>query len=190
MGGPANHLLSNDLSTDIGQGRGTATLAQSLKRTAFQNGGDPDKALSLAFKRIRLLCDTMGLQKKHYDTACELYKQVSDAKVVKGRTIASVVPAIVFIACRVEQNPSGLPLRQVTSSTLQSFITAHMFFPLQTITLTGHTRNIVDGGRMRFYMLGCRSSVALCTICIIGRVVGCAYLFSAPPPSRQRLVPL
>ena len=106
MGGPTNHLLSNDLSTDIGQGRGTATLAQSLKRTAFQNGGDPDKALSLAFKRVRLLCDNLGLQRKHYDTACELYKEVSDARVVKGRPIASVVPAIVYIACRREQNPS------------------------------------------------------------------------------------
>ncbi len=106
VGGPANHLLSNDLSTDIGQGRGSAALAQSLKRTAFQEGGDPDKALSLAFKRVRLLCDNLGLQKKHYDTACELYKEVSDAKVVKGRAIASVIPAIVFIACRREQNPS------------------------------------------------------------------------------------
>ena len=106
MGGPTNHLLSNDLATDIGQGRGSATLAQSLKRTAFQNGGDPDKALSLAFKRVRLLCDNLGLQRKHYDTACELYKEVSDARVVKGRPIASVVPAIVYIACKREQNPS------------------------------------------------------------------------------------
>lgn len=105
VGGPTNHLLSNDLATDIGQGRGTATLAQALKRTAFQNGGDPDKALSMAFKRIKLLCDNLGLLKNHYDTACELYKEVSDAKVVKGRAIASVIPAIVYIACRREQNP-------------------------------------------------------------------------------------
>jgi len=106
VGGPQNHLLSNDLTTDIGQGRGTASLAQSLKRTAFQNGGDPDKALSLAFKRIKLLCDGLGLLKNHYDTACELYKEVSVAKVVKGRAIASVIPAVVFMACRREQHPS------------------------------------------------------------------------------------
>lgn len=106
VGGPTNHLLSNDLSTDIGQGRGTVTLAQSLKRTAFQSGGDPDKALSQAFKRIRLLCDGLGLLKVVYDTACELYKKVSEAGVVRGRAIASVIPAVVYIACRNEGLPS------------------------------------------------------------------------------------
>lgn len=108
VGGPSNHLLSNDLSTDIGQGRGTATLAQSLKRTAFQSGGDPDKTLSQAFRRIRLLCDSMGLLKVVYDTACEIYKKVSEAGVVKGRSLASVIPAVIYMACRKEQNPSKL----------------------------------------------------------------------------------
>ena len=106
VGGPTNHLLSNDLSTDIGQGKGSATLAQSLKRTAFQSGGDPDKALSQAFKRIKLLCDSLGLLKNIYDTSCELYKKVSEAGVVKGRAIASVIPAIVYMACRKEHTPS------------------------------------------------------------------------------------
>ncbi len=81
-------------------------MAQSLKRTAFQSGGDPDKALSQAFKRIKLLCDSLGLLKVVYDTACELYKKVSEAGVVKGRAIASVIPAVVFMACRKEQTPS------------------------------------------------------------------------------------
>lgn len=107
MGGPTNHLLSNDLATDIGQGRGSAALAQSLLRTAMQSSGGSDKALSQAFKRIKGLCDNLGLVKAIYDTACELYKKVHEAGVVRGRSIASVIPAVVFIACRKEQTPSN-----------------------------------------------------------------------------------
>ena len=81
-------------------------MLQSLKRTAFQSGSDPDKALSQAFKRIGLLCDNLGLVKSVYHTACELYKKVHEAGVVRGRAIASVIPAVVFIACSKEQAPS------------------------------------------------------------------------------------
>lgn len=107
VGGPSNHLLANDLSTEIIQGRGSATLAQSLMRTAMQSGGGSDKALSSAFKRIQKLCDDLGLAKVVYDTACELYKKVHKAGVVRGRALASVIPAVVFIACRKEQTPSA-----------------------------------------------------------------------------------
>ena len=115
VGGPTNHLLANDLATDIGQGRGTAAMMQTLKRTAFQAGSDPDKALSQAFRRINLLCESLGLLRVIYDTACELYKKVHTAGVVRGRALASVIPAVVFIACRKEQTPSTLP------------VTAHIF---------------------------------------------------------------
>ena len=106
VGGPSNHLLSNDLTTDIVQGRGTATFAQTLKRTAGQGGGDPDKALNQAFRRIRAMSGELALVQSIIDTACELYKKVSQAGIVKGRSIASVVPAVVFIACRKENLPS------------------------------------------------------------------------------------
>lgn len=109
VGGPTNHLLSNDLTTDITQGRGTATLAQTLKRTAGQGGGDPDKALSQAFRRVKALCQDLGLSQMIIDTACEIYKKSWQAGVVKGRAIASVVPAVVFIACRKENLPSEEP---------------------------------------------------------------------------------
>ena len=110
VGGPTNHLLANDLATDIGQGRGTAAMMQTLKRTAFQAGSDPDKALSQAFRRINLLCESLGLLRVIYDTACELYKKVHTAGVVRGRALASVIPAVIFIACRKEQTPSMLPV--------------------------------------------------------------------------------
>ena len=104
--GPTNHLLSDNLSTEIGASdKGMNALTQNLKRTLAQ-GSNPDRSLTTGFKRIAKLCDNLGLVRGIYDRACELFKKVTEGQMVKGRSASSIIPAVVFLACRHEQMPS------------------------------------------------------------------------------------
>ena len=105
VGGPTNHLLSDNLSTEIGASdKGMNALTQNLKRTLAQ-GSNPDRSLTTGFKRIAKLCDNLGLVRGIYDRACELFKKVTEGQMVKGRSASSIIPAVVFLACRHEQMP-------------------------------------------------------------------------------------
>lgn len=102
VGGPTNHLLSDGLTTSIGKGdkgASSAGLANTLKRT-HARGGDADRNLIVAFGHISKICDAMNLVRTIKDTACELYKRVSENRSIIGRGAAPVAAAVIYIACR------------------------------------------------------------------------------------------
>jgi transcription initiation factor TFIIB len=108
VGGPTNHLLSDGLSTSIGEGTKGASsigLANTLKRTHARSG-DADRSLLVAFGHIGKICDAMSLVRSIKDTACELYKQISESRSIIGRGAAPVAAAVIYIACRSDSWPS------------------------------------------------------------------------------------
>jgi len=103
VGGPTNHLLSDGgLSLVIGdatKGTGNAALTQAIRR-AQDRGGNPDRGLLVAFGHIGRLCTALGLVKSIQDRACEVFKKFSESKSIRGRGLAAVCAAVVYIACR------------------------------------------------------------------------------------------
>ena len=73
--------------------------AQAIRR-AQERGGNPDRGLQSAFSHIGRLCTALGLVKSIQDRACEVFKQISESKSIRGRGLAAVCAAVVYIACR------------------------------------------------------------------------------------------
>ncbi|KAG9131445.1 hypothetical protein Leryth_015275 [Lithospermum erythrorhizon] len=104
VGGPVNPLLSDaQLTTVISRGpgvNGDASLARLQNR-----GGDPDRALVMAFKAIASMADRLSLVSTIKDRASEIYKRLEDQKCTRGRNLDALVAACIFIACRQEGKP-------------------------------------------------------------------------------------
>ncbi|KAG6413658.1 hypothetical protein SASPL_126372 [Salvia splendens] len=105
VGGPVNPLLGDAaLSTVISRATNGANVDMSLTR--LQNrGGDPDRALVLAFKTISSMADRLSLVTTIKDRASEIYKRLEDQKCTRGRNMEALVAGCIYIACRQESKP-------------------------------------------------------------------------------------
>ncbi|KAL0359552.1 UNVERIFIED_CONTAM: Transcription initiation factor IIB [Sesamum angustifolium] len=68
-------------------------------------GGDPDRAIVLAFKTISNMADRLSLVTTIKDRASEIYKRLEDQKCTRGRNLEALVAACIYIACRQEGKP-------------------------------------------------------------------------------------
>ncbi|TMW98673.1 hypothetical protein EJD97_003663 [Solanum chilense] len=102
VGGPVNPLLGDvGLSTVISKGPNGSNGDSSLAR--LQNrGGDPERALVMAFKAIANMADRLSLVSTIKDRASEIYKRLEDQKCTRGRNLDALVAACIYIACRQE----------------------------------------------------------------------------------------
>ncbi|CAH9102747.1 unnamed protein product [Cuscuta europaea] len=104
VGGPVNPLLGDvGLSTVISKapnGNGDSSLSRLQNR-----GGDPDRALVLAFKAIAIMADRLSLVSTIKDRASEYYKRLEDLKCTRGRNLDALVGGCIYIACRQEGKP-------------------------------------------------------------------------------------
>ncbi|XP_047968279.1 transcription initiation factor IIB-2-like [Salvia hispanica] len=102
VGGPVNPLLGDAaLSTVISRAPNGSNVDSSLTR--LQNrGGDPDRALLMAFKAISSMADRLSLVTTIKDRASEIYKRLEDQKCTRGRNLEALVGACIYIACRQE----------------------------------------------------------------------------------------
>ena len=80
------------------QNDGTAAIARVPKGAAEQGGASPRDVLG----QIGSLCDTLRFVHTIRTKACRLHNRVSRSGIVRDRPIASVVSAVVLIACRQE----------------------------------------------------------------------------------------
>ncbi|KAL0337947.1 UNVERIFIED_CONTAM: Transcription initiation factor IIB-2 [Sesamum calycinum] len=105
VGGPVNPLLGDAaLSTVISRGANGSNGDASMAR--LQNrGGDPDRAIVLAFKTISNMADRLSLVTTIKDRASEIYKRLEDQKCTRGRNLEALVAACIYIACRQEGKP-------------------------------------------------------------------------------------
>jgi transcription initiation factor TFIIB len=93
-------LNGNQLHTTISFGNG-GNASRELYRA--QNKSINDKAnqnLLAAYKQIGALCDGWGMARNVSDTAKYLFKQVDDAKVLKGKSQDAIIAGCILIACR------------------------------------------------------------------------------------------
>ncbi|XP_022873462.1 transcription initiation factor IIB-2-like isoform X1 [Olea europaea var. sylvestris] len=105
VGVPVNPLLSDGvLSTFISPGlngpNGDASLARLKNR-----GGDPHRAIVVAFKSITNMADRLSLVTTIKDRASEIYKRLEDQKCTRGRNLEALVAGCIYIACRQEGKP-------------------------------------------------------------------------------------
>ncbi|CAA3013114.1 transcription initiation factor IIB-2-like [Olea europaea subsp. europaea] len=105
VGGPVNPLLADAaLSTVISRGPNGSNGDGSLSR--LQNrGGDPERAIVMAFKAISNMADRLSLVATIKDRASEIYKRLEDQKCTRGRNLDAIVAACIYIACRQEGKP-------------------------------------------------------------------------------------
>ncbi|KAL8493960.1 hypothetical protein ACS0TY_024945 [Phlomoides rotata] len=105
VGGPNNPLLGDGaLTTVISRGPNGSNVDGSLAR--LQNrGGDPDRAIVIAFKTISTMADRLSLVTTIKDRASEIYKRLEDQKCTRGRNLEALVAACIYIACRQESKP-------------------------------------------------------------------------------------
>ncbi|KAK4392472.1 Transcription initiation factor IIB-2 [Sesamum angolense] len=105
VGGPVNPLLGDAaLSTVISRAANGSNGDASMAR--LQNrGGDPDRAIVLAFKTISNMADRLSLVTTIKDRASEIYKRLEDQKCTRGRNLEALVAACIYIACRQEGKP-------------------------------------------------------------------------------------
>lgn len=101
VGDAANPLLNgSQLQTSIAFGGGDAR-SRDLNRAQNKSTHDKaTKALLAAYKEIGAHCDAVGLTKVVSDTAKALFKQVDDAKTMKGKSQEAVIAGCIFLACR------------------------------------------------------------------------------------------
>ncbi|KAL6753961.1 hypothetical protein V8C86DRAFT_2714153 [Haematococcus lacustris] len=105
VGGPGNPLLDGGgLTTMIGKSRdGDGTHA--LNRLHMRNN-NPDRALTVAFKKLSDLCDKLSISNKTvHSSACEIYKKAMDSQRLKGRGTNAICAACLYLACRQSSTP-------------------------------------------------------------------------------------
>ncbi|KAJ0048648.1 hypothetical protein Pint_15308 [Pistacia integerrima] len=107
VGGPLNPLLTDGgLSTVIAKPTAGSTqfLSGSLGKWQTRSS-NPDRNLIQAFTYISAMSDRLGLVTTIKDRANEIYKKVEDQKPLRGRNLAAIVAACLYIACRQENKP-------------------------------------------------------------------------------------
>ena len=117
--GPATSLTMHDkgLSTVIGANRDSAGNALSSKtkyefnrlRTWDQRSKSrKTSALSKAFTMLHAMKTKLGLSDNVVENAAYIYRKAVSAKLTRGRTMASLVSASLYAACRENNMPRTL----------------------------------------------------------------------------------
>ncbi|OMJ25156.1 Transcription initiation factor IIB [Smittium culicis] len=108
VGNAANPFLDGaQLDTIIARsGDGGSGLARDLNKIHGKNTAQKhEKNLIQAYKEIIGMCDAIDLPKSIGDVAKQLYKEVEDNKLLRGKSNESIIAACIFIACRQENVP-------------------------------------------------------------------------------------
>ncbi|PVV05175.1 hypothetical protein BB560_000309 [Smittium megazygosporum] len=108
VGNAANPFLDGaQLDTLIARGGdGGSGLARDLNKIHNKNAAQKhERNLIMAYKEIVGMCDAIDLPKSIGDVAKQLYKEVEDKKLLRGKSNESIIAACIFIACRQENVP-------------------------------------------------------------------------------------
>ena len=94
-----NHLDSTMISnSDGGTGR-----SKDLNKAQIKVVGKTEKHLLNAFRQIQVMCEQIGLSRLVVDCAKQFFKKVEDEKLLKGKSVESVIAACIYIACREQR---------------------------------------------------------------------------------------
>ncbi|GIL65459.1 hypothetical protein Vafri_19245 [Volvox africanus] len=101
VGGPTNHLLEG-LTTTIGRERNDGGLSYTLNRIHSRTN-NPDRVIMAAMKEVGHMCEMLKVNGVVKDRALEIYKEVVEAKSLKGRSVKALAASCLFWACRQEK---------------------------------------------------------------------------------------
>ena len=102
VGDGANPLLNgSQLQTTIAFSDGANARSRDLHRAQNKSTHDKStKTLLAAYKELGALCDSMHIQSNISNYAKQLFKQVHDAGVFRGKSQETIIAGCLFIACR------------------------------------------------------------------------------------------
>lgn len=159
VGDGANPLLNgSQLQTTIAFSDGANARSRDLHRAQNKSTHDKStKTLLAAYKELGALCDSMHIQSNISNYAKQLFKQVHDAGVFRGKSQETIIAGCLFIACR----QMGVPrtFREIFAVTKVSkaeigriFKVLEKFFAQQNVER--QTKLEIAGGK--FMLLGRR----------------------------------
>lgn len=116
VGDGGNALLNGDqLETTIAYGDGNAKgreLARAQNKVTHHKA---NKVLLAAYKEIGAYCEAIGVQNVTTNLAKQLFKQVTDAGALKGKSQEALIAGCIVIACR--QNSVGRSFKEIWNLT-------------------------------------------------------------------------
>jgi len=104
------------LTTEIGRGRGElfkvapSKRAQYYRLTKWQKRlvESKDRNLSFALSELQRLVSFLGLPRSVHEEVAKKYEQAVDRGLVRGRSMESVIAALLYTICREMQSPRTL----------------------------------------------------------------------------------
>ena len=116
-GAPLTHTKHDKgLTTEIGRGKGELFKVAPSKRAQYyrlrkwQKRLDQSKSrnLSFAFSELQRLISFLGLPRPVHEQVAKKYEQAVDRGLVRGRSMESVIAALLYTVCREMQTPRTL----------------------------------------------------------------------------------
>lgn len=107
VGGKSNPYLSNSgLETSV-MGANSNMYAKWLVKGSMSMTSK-DRSISSGMSCLRELCDRLIIQEGTFKKACEILKKVDDSEVARGQRLNVKCATILFMACRMTNNPKDI----------------------------------------------------------------------------------
>lgn len=108
VGGKTNPYLSNSgLDTNV-IGANASQYSKWLIKGAQQSMSSKDRSISTGISFLRDLAERLNIIESTFLKACEVLKKVDDAEVAKMQKLHVKCATIMFMACRMTNNPKEL----------------------------------------------------------------------------------
>lgn len=109
VGGKTNPFLSNSgLDTSV-KGTNAAQYQKWLIKSQYHSMTSKDKSITTCMKFLTDLKERLNIhQESIYAKACEILKRIEDSGIAKNQRINVKCATIMFVACRVTNNPMDL----------------------------------------------------------------------------------
>lgn len=111
---PTKH--DKGITTEIGKGTGELFKVPAKKRAQYYRlrkwqkrlVKSKDRNLSFALSELQRLISYLGLPKNVHEQVAKLYEKAVDKGLVRGRSMESVVAALLYAICREEKTPRAV----------------------------------------------------------------------------------
>lgn len=116
-GAPLTHTKHDKgLTTEIGRGRGELFKVAPAKRSQYIRLAkwqkrlveSKDRNLSFALSELQRLVSFLGLPRSVHEEVAKKYEQAVDRGLVRGRSMESVIAALLYAVCRELESPRTL----------------------------------------------------------------------------------
>lgn len=105
MGGKLNPYLSNyGIDTQV-KGNNASEIQKWADRSSLNA---KDKLITKGLRAIKDYSQPLNLKEPTIHRACDLYKQIEDNGLLKGKSVVAKVAAVIFVASRLQNQPKNI----------------------------------------------------------------------------------